>query len=73
MIEPISWHKDCLKNRKASLDRKREELETLQRQVDDQARAYNLLNHQIKTATKEGAIAFNAESYIVRRGDYENA
>ena len=67
MSQTIEWHREGLKNRKASLGRQRLILEKLQIEVDAQARSCNFLAAQINLAVKEGKSKFDAERYAINR------
>lgn len=63
----IDWHKECLKNSRNSLDRKRNELYRLTTEIDNDARRANLYIAQIQLAEKEGKDGFDSEKYAIKR------
>ena len=71
MIEPVSWHKDNLVDRRRSIKRMRVELDKLQSAVDESVRDYNILSAQLGLAKKEGEIGFDADTYGVNRPSFE--
>lgn len=67
MNKDIKWHKECLANSKASLDRKRKALKALEVEVGLCARSCNLYSAQISLAEKEGKDGFDRDKYAIRR------
>ena len=70
MIEPISWHEECLVNREASLKRAHAALKVSQDYEHRLTKECNILSAQIKLAKKEGKISFNPETYGVNRSGF---
>ena len=67
MKKSIEWHKECLKNAKAQVNRLRLEAESLMKNVEDKERSNALAQAQIDLAIREGKDSFDREKYAIKR------
>lgn len=59
----ISWHEECLKNIKSSLGRKKQELASLQAEVDRYEQNVFIYSWQIKEAKRKGKDGFDQDKF----------
>lgn len=67
MKKSIAWHKQCLRNRLDSIDRKRVELDRLAYDIEACERDVKFLAFQIEAAEKAGKDGFDQDKYLVSR------
>ena len=67
MKQELEWHKNCLENRSAFLDRKNAELIRLKIEIDAEQTLTDLYSAQIELAEKEGKDGFDSDIYAIRR------
>jgi hypothetical protein len=60
----INWHKECLKNIKLSIQRKQENFERLQKEIQRDYRDYDFYEKQIIEAEKEHKDKFDSDRYL---------
>lgn len=63
----ISWHEECLKNMKISLQREETELKDIQSRVYNALSEIGLYTSQIDRAKREGKESFDREKYNIER------
>ncbi len=70
MKKPISWHKDCLSNRKKYMVRQLKEIAWQLDKINDAVGSLEEIEfreEQIETATREGKDSFDEDKYLVGR------
>jgi hypothetical protein len=65
--EPIAWHRECLKNMTAHLERYRKEAARLVAEMESLERRVTFYADQITTAEARGMAAFDQERLLVKR------
>ncbi len=60
---PISWHEDCLKNQKRTLERAKELLEVRRIEMEKMERNIILYEAQIERAKAENKDGFDSEKF----------
>lgn len=63
----ISWHKECLANKKRSLEQIKEELLNLQKQVEREQQECVFYKNQISEAEKEHKDKFDRNKYLISK------
>lgn len=63
MKQSIEWHRDCLNNIQATLDREHEDLARKQKRVDRLEEDVEQYRRQIDRAQREGKADFDRERY----------
>ena len=64
MKKPIEWHKECLKNRVASVETKIVELDRLQKQIAESSIENDNLDMQINIAIQRGMDSFDRDKFL---------
>jgi hypothetical protein len=64
---PISWHEECLINRKASLARERLTLDSICLQVGKLMDEISFAERQIAEAKRRGLYEFDPDKFLVKR------
>ena len=64
----LNWHKECLKNTKLSIQRKQEDFERLQKEIQRAWRDYDFYEKQIIEAEKAHKDKFDRDRYLVKQG-----
>ena len=67
MKQELEWHKNGLKNRLATLERKKAKLIRLKIEIDAEQTLADLYSEQIKLAEKEGKDGFDSDKYAIKR------
>lgn len=66
--QPISWHKECLKNLTISIQQRRNKVAQRMAELEDLEHRLAFYSQQIETAEQRGMEAFDAERLLVKRG-----
>lgn len=67
MKQPIKWHEECLKNMRASLERKLQEIERHNQDADRLKQEVQFLSEQIQAAILAKKDGFDSEKYLHKK------
>jgi hypothetical protein len=70
MKRPISWHEECLINRRKAYERKMLDLINMQKSVGRDQIELAILIHQIEQAKKKKKDGFDSEKFLVSRAKH---
>ena len=67
MKQSIEWHEGCLKNRMDLMIKEQEQIDRMQKSIDESMKRYLFLYKQIEKAKKQGKKEFDSDSFLVKR------
>ena len=65
----ISWHKECLMNRKIYLEKIKKEAKSLQKEIKKSEKEIIFYSSQIEEAKKKKKDGFDRDRFMVKKGE----
>jgi len=65
--QPIEWHRECLKNFSASVERERKDVARRIAHLDLKERELDFFRHQIAKADDQNLSGFDRDRFLVKR------